>query len=154
MAVTLTGGERQLRGGTFQSVETMTQSTATALQALSVSHDVSVLGAGTATGSAARNIYSLAAGIEGAEKLIVMNATGEASVTMAFATTRYPFHIGFALLGGTGGTSTGPTALVDSAVTATGMLVFTADGDYALLRYFNGKWHPLDLAGVTQATVT
>ena len=155
MAITLTGGERQLHAGTFQTVETMTQSTATALQALSLRTDASILGAGTATGAAVRNIYSLAAGVEGQEKLVVMNATGEASVTMAFATSRYPFGIGFELLGGTGGTATiGNVALTDSLVTATGMLVFQADGEYAYLKYYNSRWHAIDIFGATQATVT
>ena len=141
--------------GSWQSQESMTQSTATALQALSVKTDVSILGGGTATGTALRNIYSLAAGLEGQEKLLLMNATGEASVTMAFATTRYPFDVGFTLLGSTGGTATiGNVALTDSLVSATGMLVFQSDGDYALVKYFNAKWHVKDVAGATLATVT
>ena len=117
MAVTISAGNPVRFAGGYQQVETLTQSTATALLTVSVSIPVSVLGGGTATGAAVRNIYSLAAGVEGQEKVIVMNATGEASVTMAFATTQYPFHVGYTLLGGTGGTATiGNVALTDSLV--------------------------------------
>src|SRR3990170_739373 len=85
---TITGGERLKFAGTFQSVESMTQSTSTVPQALSLNTDVSILGAGTATGSSARNIYSLGTGVEGQEKYIYMTATGEASVGMTLTSGR------------------------------------------------------------------
>jgi len=86
MAVTLTGGELQKRGGTFQTVEALTHSTATALGTVSLTTDVSTIAAGTATGST-RTLFHLATGaVEGQLKTIVMLGTGEAKVSVGGGT--------------------------------------------------------------------
>lgn len=125
MAVTLsTVAERRHEGGgTFGSLESLTQSTATAAQSVSLVHDVTTLGAGTATGFGV-NTYELATGaVEGREKLVQMGATGEAKLSVG------------------GGT-------------ATGQLVFQADGDMVLMRYLNNTWLVDKTVGATLATAT
>ena len=149
MAVTITGGEVQKKGGTWQSIETLTQSTATVPQAISLNTDVTVLGMGTASGFP-RNKYTLATGaVEGMEKLIISSATGEATVFIPSATTLLPFHVAFAALT----TATTADAVLGGS-TATGQWVFQSDGDFVYLKYMNGLWHFQDLAGATKATVT
>ena len=98
MTVTLTAGARQYRGGSYQAKEDLTQSTATAKQALSVNADISTLAGGTATGFNVDN-YTLAAGVEGQLKTIVMLATGEAKVELTgTATGKYTFLLADSLL--------------------------------------------------------
>jgi len=98
MTVTLTAGALQYRGGAYQAKEDLTQSTATAKQALSVSTDISTLGGGTATGFNVDN-YSVAAGVEGQTKTVVMLATGEAKVELTgTATGKYVLSTADAVL--------------------------------------------------------
>lgn len=85
MTVTVIGGPISRRLNEGFSQEQMTQSTATAAQALSLFTDVSLLGGGTATG-VERNVYSLASGIEGQEKFVALIATGEGAVSFQGAT--------------------------------------------------------------------
>ena len=86
MAVTVTSGELQRTGGTFQSVEALAQSTATVAQSISITTDVSTIPSGTATGST-RNLFTLATGaVEGQMKTIVMLGTGEANVQLGGGT--------------------------------------------------------------------
>ena len=148
MAITLTGGQQQLRSGSWQSSETLTQSTATTPQALSVKHDVSILGMGTATGAAVRNLYTLGSGVEGQEKTIYCLATGEASVVAKWHAGRQPFFISSILNGGTA------TAVDTAWASATGQLVFQAADEFVRFRWMNEQWHFLELEGATAATTT
>lgn len=139
-----------LTPGAFNSQEELTQSTATAFQTLAPREGISVLGMGTAT-SHIRNRYSLATTNvpEGTMKMIVSHATGEAYVFVAGPTAgRLPIDVAFEVLGGTA------TAVDVILASATGMYVFSADGDVLLCQFLNGTWHPLYAKGVTQATAT
>ena len=147
--VTISGGEVQTRQ-TWQAIETLTQSTATTPRALSLFTDVSILGAGTATGHE-RNFYTLASGArEGQEKLIVLSATGEAKVVIAGPTNgNLPIHVVLSSVNPTA------TAAIDQILaSATGRWVFQSDGDYILLRYFNGTWNYMSAVGATLSTGT
>lgn len=146
MAVTFTGGERQI-GTSWQSMEELTQSTATAFQALDLRTDVSVLGMGTATGFGL-NIYSLATtGVEGQEKLIISSATGEAKVHIPTSSGRMSVIASSLAI---------PSATAVDAVwaSATGLWVLQSDGDFLLVKFLNGSWQFLGGAGATLATST
>ena len=149
MAVTITGGDVQ-HPGTFQAVETLTQSTATAPQNISTSHGVTILGMGTATGLS-RNLYDLLAStaVEGAQKMIAANATGEANVFIAAPTIgRLPFHISLV-------NNPTATAAIDQVwASATGRWMFQTEGDYIFLKFMSGAWHFLDANGATQIAAT
>lgn len=150
---TLNTGDPQ-HESTFLSLETLTQSTATAIQSISVHHAITVLGMGTATGFT-RNKYllSTSGAVEGMEKLIISNATGEANVIInnvgPTAGGSFPLHVAAALLV----TATTVDALQGIA-TATGSLVFGAADDQVLLKFMGGVWRYRDLYGVTLATTT
>jgi hypothetical protein len=142
--------------GTFQTLESLTQSTATAFQTLSNEVEVSSLGMGTATGDNSNNLYALNAtttasgvegdGVEGAYKLIYASATGEAAVFIDGPTQgRLPANIALDAL---------PTATAIAQASATGNWVFSTDGDMILCRFVNGKWNYVALTGATQATAT
>ena len=109
---------------------------------------------GTATGFA-RNRYllSTSGAVEGMEKLIISNATGEAYVLVnnvgPTAGGSFPLHVAGALLV----TATTVDALQGIA-TATGCLVFGAADDQVLLKFMGGVWRFRDLIGVTLATTT
>jgi len=153
MAVTLTAGDIQ-HNGTWSSREALTQSTATAIQTLSNNHDVSVLGMGTATGfTRNRYLLSTSGAVEGMEKLVISSATGEAYLIFNSAAATgnhsFPLNVTAALLT----TATTVDALMGIA-TATGNLVFNADGDYVLAKFINGYWRAQDLVGATLATST
>lgn len=147
MAITISAGDKQTNS-TWQSQETLTQSTATAFQALSLKTDISVLGMGTATGFA-RNLYSLASGaVEGQEKLIICSATGEAKLFVAGPTQgRLPLNVAME----NNSTATTVDALLASA---TGLWTFQTDGDYILCKFMNGVWNYMDSKGATLATST
>lgn len=147
MAITIAAGDKQTNS-TWQSPETLTQSTATAFQALSLKTDISVLGMGTATGFGL-NRYSLASGaVEGQEKLIVSSASGEAKLFVVGPTQgRLPLNIAME----SNATATTVDALLASA---TGLWVFQSDGDYILCRFMNGVWNYMDSKGATLATAT
>lgn len=139
MAVTVTGGT-QVVPGVFTAVESLSQSTATVEQAISVTHQITTLSGGTATGF---NIdkYNLPDGGEGAEKLIVMLATGEAKIRFGAATTNTMATGGIHNLGGDTvfASATSVTAVLYSA--ATGAFVFNTMDDYIHARFWNGSWH-------------
>lgn len=148
MAVVISGGDRQTNE-TWQSMESMTQSTASdsSFQSLNLRKEVSVLGAGTATGHF-RNRYSLATtGVEGQVKLVVMSATGEAKL---FVPTR------------SGRMSVQASSLAVPAATsvdamwasATGLWSFATDGAFGLFKFMNGLWHLQDGAGISMTTGT
>ena len=144
---TITGGERLKFAGTFQSVESLTQSTSTTPQALSVTTDVSILGMGTATGAAVRNLYTLAAGVEGQQKIIYANATGEASVIFTQISGRLPIAVSALAI---------PSATTVDALwaSATGQYVFQAADEYLRLVFMNDAWQPYAGRGATLATTT
>lgn len=144
---TITGGERLRQVGTFQSVESLTQSTSTTPQALSITTDVSVLGMGTATGSSARNLYTLAAGVEGQHKMIYCNATGEAGVIFTQKTGRLNAII-------SGMVIPSATTVDGMWASATGQYVFNAANDWLELKYMNDAWWPLRGVGATLSTTT
>jgi hypothetical protein len=80
MAVTISGGEI-VRQGVFQSVEALSNSTATTLRTVSAAAPITTIAGGTATGfSIIRYLVSTASSAEGQTKLVVMLATGEAYV--------------------------------------------------------------------------
>ena len=144
---TITGGERLKFAGTYQSSESLTQSTATIPQALSITTDVSVLGMGTATGAAVRNMYTLAAGVEGQEKWVYANATGEASVIFTQISGRLDPGVG-AVVNATA------TAVDANWASATGQYVFQAANEFIGMKFMNDAWHVMMARGVTQATTT
>jgi len=120
-----TAGTQNLPG-MIASIEFMSQSTSTTPQALSVLTDCSCLGAGTATGSAARNLYTLAAGEEGQIK-----------------------WIGF----GSGTAATGEASVVFTG-TATGQSVIASATDFLKLEFTNDVWYIRESGGATIATTT
>jgi hypothetical protein len=135
MAVTLTEGLQQSKGGTFMGIENLTQSTTTVPQTLSVTKQVSVLGMGTATGGT-RNRYNLPTTglVEGMEKYIRAEATGEAWVNIGGGHAgRLPANIGFQILGAA-------TAVDALAVSATANWAFTATGQTLGLKVIDGVW--------------
>ena len=131
----------------WRSKETLTQSTATTVQSLSLQTEISILGMGTATGFA-RNRYELASGaVEGQEKLVIAEATGEAYLRVSAQSGRIPMQIAFASL---------PTATNSDSlyVTSTGDWVFQSAEDYILLKYISGVWTYIALVGATYATAS
>lgn len=127
MAITITRviQRQDNAGGVFGTVETLTQSTSTTAQELDAHADVSHLGVGTATGTA-----------------IMLNR-----YLMGTATAREgQEHV--VLTTGTG------EAVLTLTGTATGALVFGADGDLAVMRYMNGTWCLMYNLGATFATAT
>lgn len=135
MALTLSGGDQQSHGGTFMGIENLSQSTATAFAVISVTKNVTVLGMGTATGHNL-NRYSLASSaVEGQEKIIRSEATGEAKVYVGGGHSgRLPFHVAFWALG------TATTVDGAGAVTATGLWYFTATDQALGLKFIDGRW--------------
>ncbi len=159
MALVITQGEQQHKGGTFQSFERFSGSTATAFQILANDVDVSFIGMGTATSDNSNNLYALLAtstasgvegdAVEGMYKAIMATATGEAAVFVAHPTQgRLPLDA---------------MILIDAAATgnidvtmasATGNWVFQGDGDFLELRFMNGAWNFVSGHGCTMATAT
>lgn len=158
------GGDRLRFAGTFQSIEYLTQSTATTPQALSLTTDLSVLGAGTASGNIRNNLYTLGTSttvststalasttvgaVEGQEKYIFFTATGFASLIFTQATNgRIPFS---EIFRGTTTASDSDTSLAS----ATGQYVFQESGDFMHLKFINDAWRILGVSGATIATTT
>ena len=93
MSVTIIGGVPRKRGAGYRTKQSLTQSTATSYQTVSLDTELTCLGMGTATGIA-RNLYSLASGaVEGMDKSILSTATGEAHllITVGTATGMHVF---------------------------------------------------------------
>lgn len=147
MAISLTGGTQITPEGSFNAVETLTQSTATAEQSVSLTHQVSTLSGGTATGFSI-NRYNVGAAAEGTQKLIVMSATGEAYVRFGAATTNLmatgSHYFGLASATGIAGSILGQ---------ATGAFVLGDKNDYIRAQYWDSEWHVLGGFG-TIATAT
>lgn len=85
MAITITADRPRRRGGTFQSTESLTQSTATSPQSVNLTTDLTTLGMGTATGFGL-NQYRVTDGFAGLSKAILATATGEAKLIIDSAT--------------------------------------------------------------------
>lgn len=139
---------------TWSALETLTQSTATAIQTLNNNFEISVLGMGTATGFA-RNRYLLSTvgAAEGMEKLIIANATGEAYLILnnVGPTSGGTFNLNCAaalLLAAT------TVDALQAIATATGNLVFGAADDQVRVKFMGGLWRCVDLYGATLATTT
>ena len=159
MALVITPGEQQHKGGTFMSFERFTGSTATAQRVLDNHVDVTFIGMGTATGDNVNNLYALLAtsteagvigdAIEGMYKAIMATATGEAAVFVAHPTQgRLPLDAMFLI-------DAAATGNLDvTAASATGNWVFQGDGDFLELRFMNGTWNFVSGHGCTMATAT
>lgn len=132
MAITITSGDRQVKGPTFDSVENLTQSTATARRAISVHVPVTTLSGGTATGIGV-DLYTVASSaVEGQEKWIQMLATGEAKVVFeSIATGRLPVSTGF---------QASATVFDNAYVSATGAFVLTTPAQFLFAKYVNTRW--------------
>ena len=85
MTITITSGSPLRRGKTFQSLETLAQSTATAFQLVNLTTDLTALGMGTATGFGL-NLYRVTDGYAGLEKAFLATATGEAKLVFDTST--------------------------------------------------------------------
>ncbi len=148
--VTLTSGNLN-KAQSWRSVETLTASTSTSPQAISVDTDVTILAGSTVTAGAVRNLYTLAAGVQGQEKMIMhATATGHASVIFSTPTKRE----GIASLGEGAANGNTATDLLDLWTSSTGQFVLSADGDFLLMRFVGSDWHIVAMSGATQATTT
>ena len=79
MPITVTANQPRRRGRTFQSTETLAQSTATAFQSVNLTTDLTALGMGTATGFGL-NQYRATDGFAGLSKSFLATASGEAKL--------------------------------------------------------------------------
>lgn len=133
MAISLTSGAQTQRVG-GQSIENLSQSTATAQQTLSNTTYVSALAGGTATGGTI-NLYLLSDDApDGTEKLIYQVATGESRVQLTMAT-------GLHYLGrDVAGIATATNAAGAIIGAATGALVFGAKGSWVRTIMLNDGW--------------
>ena len=149
MTVTINTFDQRSPGGSWQKVDTLTHSTATALQSLDLQAGVSVLGGTTATVGLTNGLYTLADGVEGQEKTIIMDATGQAVVLLENQLSgRMKFDVSSVVLGGT-------ATSVDTAwASATGRYVFQSGGDYIRCRFQNGAWVVFEANGATLSTGT
>jgi hypothetical protein len=138
--------------GTWGGSESLTQSTATAFQALDPHVEVSFLGMGTATGDNNNNLYSLTAtgngdAVDGMTKFITSTATGEAAVYVEQLSGRMSLEAS-ALVNNTS------TDIDQTWASATGNWVFSAADDYLVCKFWNGAWRVLGGVGPTMATAT
>jgi len=158
MALILTSGEQQ-HGTTWQSSESIAESTATVARVLDNDVDVSFLGVGTATGDNVNNKFELLAtstasgnegdAIEGMIKTMMVTATGFAGLFIEMPTQgRLPLDA---------------MILIDSAATgdldvtaasATGVWVMQTDGDFLQCQFINGTWNFMRGAGATMHTAS
>ena len=148
--VELTSGKLN-KAQSWRSVETLAASTATTPQEISVETDVTILAGSTVTAGAVRNLYTLAAGVQGQEKMIQhATATGHASVIFDKPSGRQliPAMGEFAANGSTA------SAFGNTWTSGTGQFVLSADGDFLLLRFIGSDWNVVAMAGATLATTT
>ena len=148
--VTIPSGTRT-KPGSWRSIENLTASTATTPQAISVEVDVTVLGGSTVTaGGAVNNLYTLADGFPGQEKMIQhATATGASHVIFDYPSGRQPHSFYEMSAGG----STAPD-IQTLWTSGTGQWVMQADGDFLLLRFLGGDWQVVMAAGATMDTTT
>ena len=159
MVLSITQGEQQHKGGTFQTSESIAQSTATVARVLDNHVDVSFLGVGTASGLNVTNKYELLAtsteagiigdAIEGMIKYMMVTATGFAGLFIEMPTQgRLPLEAMILIT---------PAATGNLNVTmasATGVWVFQSDGDFLQCQFLNGRWNFMRGAGATMHTAT
>ena len=152
MSVVLNAGMQRTKGS-FGDVEVLTQSTATARQAISVIKEVTTLSGGTATGFGV-DLYTVAsfattgAGpAEGFEKWIHMLATGEAKVVFNGVATGV---LGIFEIATT--TNTAPQSVM-TAASATGAFTLSVPHHYIFAKMVNGLWRVVGGAA-TFATAT
>ena len=158
MALVITAGDIQ-HGSTWQSFESIAESTATVARVLDNDVDVSLLGVGTATGTNVNNKYELLAtstqagvigdAVEGMIKTMMVTATGFAGLFVEHPTQgRLPLEA---------------MILIDAAATgnidvtmasATGVWVMQTDGDFLQCQFINGTWNFLRGAGATMFSAT
>ncbi len=165
MALVITQGEMQHKGGTFQSQESIAQSTATIPRVLDNHVDVSFLGVGTASGLNATNKFELLAtstqagvigdAVEGMMKWVGVTATGFAGLFVEMPTQgRLPigaaFQTNFAVIA----TTTASSGFERLAASATAIWAFQSDGDFMMLQFRNGRWNYMDGAGATMHDAT
>jgi hypothetical protein len=144
--------------GTFQSSETLSQSTSTTPQVLDNNVDVSFIGMGTATAGHVHNLYALTAtstasgsrgdAIEGQIKVISATATGRADVFVEMATARLPMNAQFQVIPGATGNWD------QTMVSATGSFVFLTASDKLVMQFIDGAWMYQNGVGATLATAT
>ncbi len=133
MAISLTAGAQIQRVG-GQSIENLSQSTATAAQTISNTTYVTALAGGTATGGTI-NLYLLSDSAEdGTEKLIYQVATGESRVQLTMATGMH--YLGRDVAGVA--TATNVAGAIIGA--ATGALVLAAKGSWVRAIMLNDGW--------------
>lgn len=162
MSVTLNAGDPQTND-TFNDLETLTMSTATTRQSISVrtrlTHIISggatLPGAGTATGFGL-NLFTVAsfatAGlgpVEGFEKYILMNATATGEVKIVFNGMATGFQ-GVPEIATA--TVTAPQSIF-TVVAATGAYTLSKPGDYLWAKMMGGQWRVL-AGAATFATAT
>ena len=159
MALLITQGEQQHKGGTFQSFENVAQSTATVARVLDNHVDVSFLGVGTATGTNVNNKFELLAtsteagtigdAVEGMIKTMMVTATGFAGLFVQMPTQgRLPLEAMILV-------DAAATGDIDqTAASATGVWVMQTDGDFLQCQFINGTWNFLRGAGATMFTAT
>lgn len=149
MTVSILSGDRQVKAGTFDAVENLSHSTATARQRISTVVPITTISGGTATsGPNVNGLFTLPGAtateppVEGMQKIIMMLATGPAeSIAVESMAT---------------GFSWGPfsTSSDDQRLAApTGAFVFTIKGHYLAFRYINAQWW-LEAGYATLGTVT
>ena len=146
MTVTINSSDRQTVAGTFGAVETITVSTATVRNRLSVNVAISAFNASTATsGVLTTSNYYLpgatggdngVAPVEGMEKWLKMTGTGPA-VGIGVESLATTIHYG-------GITTSSDDQRLISAGTglygATGVFVFTIKNNALYLKYMDAQW--------------
>ena len=158
MALVINTGQSLPPSG-WQSIERLTQSTATVFQVIDNWKEVTFLGMGTASAGNTNNLYQLVAtstasgvdgdAVEGQEKTLLCTATGRASVFIAMPTQgRLPLEAMIQSI---------PAASGNIDVTmasATANWTFQTDGDFMRLKFMNGTWNYLSGAGATLAAAS
>lgn len=148
--VTVPSGTRN-KAQSWRSVDTTVASTATTPQAISVETDVTILGGSTVTRGVLNNLYTLASGVQGQEKLIMhATATGMSAVIFSKPAGRQMVPS----LGEFSSNASTASDLNNVWTSGTGQHILAADGDFLLLRFIGSDWNIVALAGATQATST
>lgn len=139
MAVLINTGDRQVKFGTFDTVENLIQSTATARQTISPHHPITTLSGGTATGFTIDQYTVRGTGtatgapaVEGVRKYIYMLGTGEAKVVFESLATQRIQGTGFLA---------SATVFDNFFVTATGAFVLSSKGQYLEAVFMNQQWN-------------
>ncbi len=158
MALSITQGEQQ-HGSTWQSFESIAQSTATVARVLDNDADVSFLGVGTASGLNVTNKFELLAtstqagvigdAVEGMIKTMMVTATGFAGLFVQHPTQgRLPLEAMILITAAASGN-------IDvTMASATGVWVMQTDGDFLQCQFINGTWNFLRGAGATMFSAT